>query len=314
MKSSLEPVTFSVPLALAAHRQADQFRRHQTNPQKGKQVYLNTLSVYAVNFYLQCLGFETELEASDSWNPNLQTLMDTADLMIKSYGKIECRPVLPKTNTVCIPPEVWEGRISYFAVGLNESLREATLLGFTPQVQTQEFPLTQLQDLDELGHYLLSLRQSQAVPHVVNLSQWLENVFEAGWQTIDALLGSDAGNFTLAFRSGTVERQPMIQAAKCIDWGIEVGDRAVMLLIELQTEENDRLGIRVQLHPQLGELSLAANITLVLLSSSGEILREVTSQSGDRFIQLPRFKCDHGDSFRLVTRWKNTVIQQDFTV
>jgi hypothetical protein len=314
MKSSLEPVTFSVPLALAAHSQADQFRRYQTNPQKGKQVYLNTLAVYAVNFYLQCLGFETELEASDSWNPTLQTLMDTADLMLKSYGKIECRPVLPKTNTVCIPPEVWEGRISYFAVGLNESLREATLLGFTPQVQTQEFPLTQLQDLDELGRYLLSLRQSQAVPHSVRLSQWLENVFEAGWQTIDALLGSDAGNFTLAFRSGTVERKPMIQAAKRIDWGVEVGDRAVMLLIELQTEENDRLGIRVQLHPQLGDLSLAANINLVLLSLSGEILREVTSQAGDRFIQLPRFKCDHGDSFSLVTRWKNTVMQQDFTV
>lgn len=314
MNFSLEPVTFSVPLALAAHSQANRFRQHQTNPQKGKQVYLNTLAVYAVNFYLQCLGFETELETSDSWNPSLQTLMDTADLTIKSYGKIECRPVLPQTSTVCIPPEVWEGRISYLAVRLNESLREATLLGFTPSVQMREFPLRQLQDLDKLGRYLQSLRPFSVVPESVHLSQWLENVFEAGWQTIDALLGGDTENFALAFRSGTIERQPIIQGAKRIDWGVEVGDRSVILLIELQTEENDRLGIRVQLHPQLGDLSLPADVTLVLLSSSGETLREVTSQSGDHFIQLPRFKCDRGDTFSICTRWKNISLRQDFTV
>lgn len=314
MSLALEPVTFPVPLALAAHSQADRFRRNQKIPQKGKQIYLNTLAVYAVNFYLQCLGFETELEASDSWNPSLHTLMDTADLTVKHYGKIECRPVLPQANTVCIPPEVWEGRISYLAVRLNESLREATLLGFTPQVQTREFPLAQLQDLDELGRYLQPLRQPDELANSVRLSQWLDNVFEAGWQTLDALLGSDAGNLVLAFRSGILEEPVIVRGAKPIDLGIEIGDRSAMLLIELQPEEGDRWGIRVQLHPPLGNSYLPANVTLALLSSSSETLREVTSQAFDNFIQLPRFKCDREDTFSIIASWENTVVRQDFTV
>jgi Protein of unknown function (DUF1822) len=314
MRFALDPVTFSVPLALAAHSQADRFRRNQNHPQKGKQIYLNTLAVYAVNFYLQCLGLETDLEASDSWNPSLHTLMDVADLTVKDYGKLECRPVLPQKNIVIIPPEVWEGRISYIAVRLNESLREATLLGFTPQVRTREFPLAQLQDLDELGRYLQPLHQPEELPYSVRLSQWLENAFEAGWQTLESLLGSDAGNFALAFRSGTLEEQAIVRGAKPIDLGIEIGDRSAILLVELQPEEDDRWGIRVQLHPQPGEPYLPTHVTLALLSSSGETLREVTSESFDNFIQLPRFKCDRGETFSICTRWKNTSVRQDFTV
>ncbi len=314
MNFTLEPVTFSVPLALAAHSQADRFRRNQKTSQKGKQIYLNTLAVYAVNFYLECLGFDTELEASDSWNPSLHTLMDTADLTVKHYGKIECRPVLPKANTVIIPPEVWDGRISYVAVRLNETLREATLLGFIPSVNTREVPLTQLQNLDELGRYLQRLRQADELANTVRLSQWLDNLFEAGWQTLDALLGNDAGNLAIAFRSGTLEEQAIVRGAKSIELGREIGDRKVMLLIELQPQEDDRWGIRIQLHPQLGNSYLPADVTLALLSEEGEILREVTSESIDNFLQLPRFKCDRGDSFSIIASWENTVVRQDFTV
>ncbi|HIK32459.1 MAG TPA: DUF1822 family protein [Oscillatoriales cyanobacterium M59_W2019_021] len=322
MTFTFDPVSFSVPLALAAHGQADRFRRYQKTPQKGKQVYLNTLAVYAVNFYLQCLGFETELETSDSWNPSLQTLMDVADLTVKPYGKIECRPVLPQATTICIPPEVWEGRISYIAVRLNASLREATLLGFLPSVQTREVSLTQLQDLDRLGQYWLQQHQNQG-DRSVNLSQWLDNLFEAGWQTLDALLGSNAGNFAVALRSSSVDGQPIVQGAKSIDWGIEAGNRSAVLLVGLFPEAGntsrgsrwrERWGIRVQLHPQPGNPYLLENLTLSLQSLEGETLREVTSGSSDNFIQLPRFKCDRGDSFTLVVRWGNHSVSQNFTV
>jgi hypothetical protein len=35
-------------------------------PRKASQVYLNTLAVWAVNVYLEALGFETNLNASAS--------------------------------------------------------------------------------------------------------------------------------------------------------------------------------------------------------------------------------------------------------
>ena len=130
MNPVIEPWIFTVPLALEAHSRAEQFRRYQSNPDKAKQVYLNTLAVYAVNMYLQCRGFETDLETSDSWNPAMQMLLDTADLVVKNRGRLECRPVLPNAEVVCTPAEVWSERIGYVAVRLSESLREATLLGF----------------------------------------------------------------------------------------------------------------------------------------------------------------------------------------
>ena len=80
----LEPLTFTVLLTLSAHSRAKEFGYHQSDPQKAQQVYHNTLAVYAVNYYLRCLEFETNLEASDSYNLVMQTLMDIADLEVKT--------------------------------------------------------------------------------------------------------------------------------------------------------------------------------------------------------------------------------------
>lgn len=103
MNNAMEPLTFSVSLALSARSKAKQFGSEQSNPQKATQVYYNTLAVYAVNFYLQCLGFETDLDNSDSWNQLMRSLMDVADLEVKNYCKLECRPVL--ASAVCyVPP------------------------------------------------------------------------------------------------------------------------------------------------------------------------------------------------------------------
>ena len=83
-EDSLYPLTFTVLLSLTAHSKAKEFGRHQSNLQKAQQVYHNTLAVYAVNYYLRCLEFETNLEASDSYNLVMQTLMDIADLEVKT--------------------------------------------------------------------------------------------------------------------------------------------------------------------------------------------------------------------------------------
>jgi hypothetical protein len=184
MKPEIEAWTFTVPLALEAHAQAEQFRRSQPNPHKAKQVYLNTLAVYAVNTYLQCRGFETDLDKSASYDPVMQMLMDTADLVVKNRGKLECRPVLPDAEVVCVPAEVWEERIGYVAVQLHESLREATLLGFVKKVARSELPLSQLRSLEELPRYLNKINP------LVNLSQWFENVFDASWQAVEAIVST----------------------------------------------------------------------------------------------------------------------------
>ncbi|NEO64267.1 MAG: DUF1822 family protein [Moorea sp. SIO4G2] len=160
IKSYIKPLTFKVPLALAAHRRAKEFQQHQANLTKAKQVYFNTLAVYAVNFYLRCMGFETNLEESDSWNPVMQTLMDVADLTVKNHGKLECRLVLPEAKCVKVPAAVWQERIGYVAVELDQALEEASLVGFADTVITEELPLNQLRTLKELPPHIREYRQS----------------------------------------------------------------------------------------------------------------------------------------------------------
>src|SRR5919202_4904319 len=104
MNQTMEPLTFRVALAVEAHLRAKRVITHTSNPQKAKQGYLNALAVYAVNFYLQCLGFETELENTDSSNPVMQTLLNVADLPVKNLGKLECIPVLPDSQSCYVPP------------------------------------------------------------------------------------------------------------------------------------------------------------------------------------------------------------------
>jgi Protein of unknown function (DUF1822) len=110
---------FTVPLTATNHQVAERFYQQHSNPEKARQIYLNTLSVQAVNFYLTCLGIRTDLEQNYSWNPSLQVLADTADLWVHNLGHLECRAVLLNTDVCVIPPQVWGERIGYVAVQFN---------------------------------------------------------------------------------------------------------------------------------------------------------------------------------------------------
>ena len=164
---NLQPDTFlfAVPLTEANHEVAQRFYTHHSDPRRAKQVYLNTLSVQAVHFYLTCMGFSPDLDQGISWNPDLQALMDTADLWVDSFGRLECCPVLPDMDAMPISPQAIADRIGYVAVRLNESLSAAELLGFVSALNIQDdaeqeapsVPLKALQALDELPDYLASL-------------------------------------------------------------------------------------------------------------------------------------------------------------
>lgn len=213
LKMMTDSLTINISLSLTAHTQAEQFSYHQSNPQKAKQIYLNTLAVYAVNNYINYLGWETSLETSDSWNPLLQSLMNIADLDIINCGKIECLFVLPDQHWLEIPAEVSSDRIAYIILQFHESLRQATLLGFVTQVPSHRLALNQLQSLDCLPYYLsqlkqvnhsetLSARSSNVAPtkkallsahqptttQPIKLSRWLEGILETDWQPMEELL------------------------------------------------------------------------------------------------------------------------------
>jgi hypothetical protein len=240
MNRTTESLTFKVLLSFEAHALAEQHRQQHNQPQKAKQVYLNSLAQYAVDFYCRCMGWETELEAIDSHHPLMQKFMDVADLNVKHLGKLECRPVLPNSEVMEVPPDVWDNRIGYVAVQLNSSLKQAILLGFVPSVAHQQgiIPLSELRSLADFPAYLSEFSQvpdtklqsnvvdrtdlgdkddkeekvlctnatlyEQTSPQLVNLHNWLEGIVEAGWQSIDELFATRQVSLASAFRSRTL--------------------------------------------------------------------------------------------------------------
>jgi hypothetical protein len=313
MNSEIESLAFMVPLALDAHSLARQFQRHQSDPHKAKQVYLNTLAVYAVNFYLQCQEFETDWEHCASQNPVIQSLADVADLEVKNCGKLECRPVLPDEEIVRIPPEVWEERVGYVAVKLDESLREATLLGFVDRAQTETIPLQQLRSLEELPEYLDS-RQSSPPKTVVSLSQWLQNVFDASWQAVETLF-EPPQELAWSFRSPSLVQSPEQSAAgilrgKLLQW--ERADTLVALLVGVTPTVSSAMKISVAIYPAGGRTHLPQDLRLAILDEEGDAVMQAQARSTDS-MQL-EFRGEPGEQFSVQVALGDRSLTEAFVV
>ncbi|MEI2577573.1 DUF1822 family protein [Scytonema sp. PRP1] len=140
------------------------------------------------------------------------------------------------------------------------------------------------------------------------LGQWLEGVFEEGWQTIDTLINPEAN---LALSTRITHKGP--KKAKLIDLGMQLGHQSVALLVNITEETEDKLGILIQLHPTGGERYLPPYLNLTLLSKAGKTLQQVTSRSQDNYIQLKPFKGESGKRFSVeVSLGEDLKVKEDF--
>lgn len=351
MNRTTESLTFKVLLSFEAHSLAEQHRRQHTQPHKAKQVYLNTLARYAVDFYCRCMGLETELETSDSHNRLMQKFMDVADLNVKGLGKLECRPVLPNSEVMEVPPEAWNNRIGYVAVQLNPSLKEAILLGFVPSVthHNRMIPLSELRSLADFPAYLSEFFQvpEPASPQLLNLHNWLEGIVEAGWQTIDELFVTRQVSLASAFRSRTLRfrgktKQELIQilqttqdeetrwqAAESLweldpnhpasgvrriaDLGFHLAGYAVALMVAVLPKGDRSVAILLRVYPLASQSHLPLGLQLMVLDEAGNTFSEVPAREQDNYIQF-KFTADSGDRFSAKVTLDEASITENFLV
>jgi hypothetical protein len=147
-----------------------------------------------------------------------------------------------------------------------------------------------------------------------NLSQWFENIFEVGWQSFDAIISSQQKTLAVQFRTDVMLNDLRVKRAKLIDLGMQLGGTAVVLLLGLTSELDEKISIRVQLHPANDEIYLLPDIRLVLLSESGKILQEVQSRNHDHLIQLKKFKSYPGKNFSIKIAFGDISIKEDFVL
>lgn len=323
--NQIEDVSLPLPIPQAARRLAQQFANQQPNPQKAEQVYLNTLAVCVVDHYLQLMDITTDLAASDSWNPVISLCVDIADLIVTGIGRLECRPMRAHEQVCYVPPDVWQDRVGYVAVQIDQPFREAILLGFTQTVATDELRLSQLQPLDGLLEHLSQLRQpiaaSQAATSgrtLVNLSQWLQHLSETGWQTVEALLGTEPSP-ALSFRGADSFRgvdldasETGVRLAKLINLGVQLADHPVALVVELRPEP-DETSIRLQVHPTGSQTFLPPHLQLVVLDQSEAVFLEVEARRADNYIQL-QFNGKPGEQFGVKVALGDDSVTEDFVI
>lgn len=317
MNSVNDKLIFTVPIALREHQIAQQFYKQQSNLNKAKQVYLNTLAVYAVKFYLGCLGIDTEWSSSDSWHPALQTLADTADLKVKGMGKIECRPVLPEAQSCKIPPETWFDRIGYVAVQFDRSLTQATLVGFVPTADREELPLSQLEPLANLVEHLSKLKQPLPAQEQVILSQWLHRVFAVGWEAVEALLEPPQTGLAFRFRNAAHTKTTLPDNS---DSGVKRGKQLslerlgeeVILCVELKPVVSSEMNISVEVYPTKGQSYLPQDLQLMVLDERGEAVMQAIAR-GTRTMQL-LFSGKQGEQFSVKVALGDVSVTEAFLV
>ena len=319
----IESTNIKVSLSSDAHGYAAQFAAEQTTPRKGKQVYLNTLAVYAVNNYLKWLNIPSNLAQSDCWNPGLRALFDVADLVLPNIGKLECRPVLPGQSTLNVPLEVTEDRIGYVAVQFSEQLDQVELLGFAPYhaiaKSVDPLPLEQLESLDTLIDKIDWIKKS------VRISQWFEEIFQADWQPPASLLPQY--RYRPSFRGydvdikGPSKQEGRIEALRGNDRStmraklMNLAGQGVVLLLQVnfQPPDTEDINIFMRLYPAGDASYLPANLQVNLLDESGNSCMKAQGGKTNDKIQID-FSCQPEERFSLRLKLGDISITEKFII
>jgi hypothetical protein len=310
-----------IHIPLAAKIKAEEFRRHQSQPNKAKQVYLNTLAVWSVNLYLNTKGWITDLANSQSQNPILQTLLDAADLEIPNYGKLECRFVLPNATYLEIPLEARSSRIACVAVGLNESLSQAKLLGFTSNFNAEKLVLNKLTSIETLTSFLRKQQQHTLSHQPVTLSQWWQGIFTLDWQPLEIFfpqgLTWETRNAPSLNQQVTRSLSPEISRVKILKFDREGCDRDIALIIELFTPVNyaANTDVLVKICPLNKSHFLPVGLNSFIVDDTQNTIMQARCRDREQTEVIEfHFSGSPGEKFSIQISWNNCLKIEDFVI
>ena len=303
------------------------------------QIYLNTLALFALEKWLKERMPEQSISKSDRIIENTgrlnigefkvcaiatdnlldelvelpRNVVDSSELTTHFYVILE---VLEEQEEV-----IFRGCLNY-----DQLIDYRDRLNLQPQDNFYQLPLSLFDP--EPNHLLFNCRflkptsiplpvgsaqMTTATPKeyvresTTKLSQWLQNVFDGTWQTIDSLINPEA-NLVYGLRNADEE----IKRAKLFDLGMQFGKQKVALLVKIKGEPNGKLAVSIQLHPGGEARHLPPNLKLILLSKAGQVLQEVQSRTQDNYIQLKPFKGEKGKRFQIQVSLESLSITENF--
>ncbi|MGD1920837.1 MAG: DUF1822 family protein [Pleurocapsa sp.] len=285
-----------------AHRYAQQFAKEQSNPIKGKQVYLNTLTVYSIHTYLKSLNINSNIANSDCWLTGLRAMFNVADITL-SNGKLECLWLLPGEETTTIPLEIREDRLGYIVVQLEAELKQIELLGFISgdniKFDTETINISRLQPLETLFYVI-------ATPKKTPLNQWLNNIFTSDWQPVETIL---AGRITRSLT--TANSTTAITRGKTIARQINSLEQEIILVIKMMPQSDKTVDLCLQLYPGEGNNNLHAGLSVSILDAANQTCMSAQAKDTDDWMQL-EFSCQPKEEFKVEMNLEGVSIVEQF--
>ena len=157
-----------------------------------------------------------------------------------------------------------------------------------------------------------TIELGQAVEKPTHLSQWLQNRFEPGWQPVKTLFIA-SGRSPARLRSAfNLRGEGVVRRFKQIKLGTK-NSESVLLVVAVDQEES-ALKICVQVQPTFSQQILPAKLKLNLLDSAQKVLASIQAKAQDNFIQLPYFRGNRQERFKLALNLGSNNYEHEFLI
>ncbi|MFL9449596.1 DUF1822 family protein [Tolypothrix bouteillei VB521301_2] len=132
----------------------------------------------------------------------------------------------------------------------------------------------------------ISQGNDSAIQALINLIQTTQDD-ETLWLAVESLWQIAPGNPAAGVRR-----------VQLIDLGMQVAGQTVALAVAIIQKLNQQFGVLLQVYPTHDEPYLPANLKLILLDDSGQVLHEVLARESDSYIQL-KLNGQQGEQFNV---------------
>lgn len=193
-----------------------------------------------------------------------------------------------------------EGCMELIFDGSQESLKKLDALFKSGQ-------LSEILDIPVQDVYGENVAVSRPQP-VVNLSQWLKNVFDVGWQTLEEVLGTRQEQliFARSDAGDSVIRAEQIQLA------IPSSELSLALVVAVKPTSVENRNIRLQVH-SITNKTLPQGLQCNVLDTSGNNILKVQAQNNDKSIQL-NINGQSGEEFSVQIQIDNAKTVRNFMI
>lgn len=135
----------------------------------------------------------------------------------------------------------------------------------------------------------------------INLENWFQEIFEAGWQVATELLENPS--FAPAFRNSGVEGGRLIS--------IGSSNTPIILIVRVRETQECERDIAVEILPELEQGYLPSGLQLMLLDADGDTVMEATTRQENKNLKFD-FTGTCGETFSIKLELFGSFIQEDF--